>query len=239
MNKIAALTGRQYNLVDYYGHPEADRVVVIMGSASETCEQVADKLNADGEKVGVVKVRLFRPWPTERLIEAIPQTVKKISVLDRTREDGALGAPMYLDVSATFAEKAQSGSGVAKGLVNPDLIVGGTYGLASKEFTPATAKAVFDDLKSDAPKNKFVVGINDDVTHTSLPVGPEFEVQPEGTTQCIFWGLGTDGTVGANKQAIKTIGNNSDMHTQGTVLTRSSFLPFHYVPTRTSCTRCL
>ena len=207
MDEVGALTGRNYKLVEYVGHEEPEHVVVMMGSASETTQETAMHLNAtNGEKNGVVKVRLFRPWPAEAFLNEIPASTKKITVLDRTREDGALGCPLYLDVSATLSEAGRAG----------DMeLIGGQFGLASKEYTPKDVRSVFDNMKQENPKHKFVVGINDDVTHTSLPIGPNFSTQPEGTKQCIFWGLGTDGTVGANKQAIRMIGANTDLYTQG------------------------
>jgi sulfite reductase alpha subunit-like flavoprotein/pyruvate/2-oxoacid:ferredoxin oxidoreductase beta subunit/pyruvate/2-oxoacid:ferredoxin oxidoreductase alpha subunit/Pyruvate/2-oxoacid:ferredoxin oxidoreductase gamma subunit/Pyruvate/2-oxoacid:ferredoxin oxidoreductase delta subunit len=204
MNEVGAMVGRPYQLCDYHGAADADRVIVVMGSASETVNQAVTYLNAKGEKVGVVKLRLFRPWPAEMLMKEIPASVKTITVLDRTREDGALGCPVYLDVAATCMEAGRDVK-----------VIGGQFGLASKEFTPNQAVAAFDNMNAETPHNKFVLGINDDVTHTSLAVGPDFNSQPEGTRQCLFWGLGTDGTVGANKQAIKTIGKHTDMYTQG------------------------
>jgi len=204
MNEVAAITGRQYHLFDYHGAPDAERVAVIMGSAASTVRECVDYLNAKGEKVGVLKVRLYRPWDAEAFKAAMPETARDIVVLDRTREDGAFGSPLFLDVAATFQ--------VARDVRN---IVGGQYGLASKEFTPKHALAAFENLKQDKPMHNFVVGINDDVTHTSLPIGDEIDTLPAGTKQCLFWGLGTDGTVGANKAAIKTIGDNTPLFTQG------------------------
>lgn len=204
LEEVFKITGRRYHLFDYYGHPEADRLIVIMGSASRTCEEVVDYLGNKGEKLAVLKVRLYRPWSAEHLLAAIPKSVKKICVLDRTKEEGALGMPLYLDVSVSFAEAQRQ-----------CVIVGGTYGLASKEFTPAMAKAVYDNLLEDKPKNRFVIGIHDDVTHTSLPYGEEFLCLPPGTKQCVVWGFGTDGTVGANKAAIKLLSEQTDLHVQG------------------------
>eukprot|EP00008_Paramoeba_atlantica_P012592 CAMPEP_0201489504 /NCGR_PEP_ID=MMETSP0151_2-20130828/22837_1 /ASSEMBLY_ACC=CAM_ASM_000257 /TAXON_ID=200890 /ORGANISM="Paramoeba atlantica, Strain 621/1 / CCAP 1560/9" /LENGTH=1796 /DNA_ID=CAMNT_0047875119 /DNA_START=111 /DNA_END=5501 /DNA_ORIENTATION=- len=203
MRDIEKMTGRSYHLFDYVGHPEADRVVVCMGSAALTCEEVSNYLNAEGEKVGVVKVRLFRPWSTKYLLEALPPTVKKIACLDRTYEAGAGGLPLHKDISFSLHESGKEGVEV----------VGGCYGLASKEFTPAMCKSVFDNLKEERPKNFFSIGINDDVTHSSLTFGEEFTPDPTAT-QCVFWGLGGDGTIGANKQAIKLIGENPDYHCQ-------------------------
>jgi pyruvate-ferredoxin/flavodoxin oxidoreductase len=204
MDEVGEVTGRHYKLYEYYGHPEADRVTVAMGSATRTLEETCDYLNANGEQVGVMKVRLFRPFAASTFVNAFPESAKKISVLDRTREEGAMGMPLYLDTTVAFSEANDQRQ-----------IVGGQFGLASREFTPAMAKAVYDNLKADEPRNRFVVGVVDDVTHTSLDYGEEFNCLPEGTKQCVFWGFGTDGTVGANKQAIKTIGTQTPMAGQG------------------------
>jgi len=204
MKQVSELTGRTYNLFDYIGAPDADRVVVSMASSCDVIEETVNHLNAQGEKIGLLKVRLYRPWSTEHFLAALPDSVQGIAVLDRTKEPGALGEPLYLDIKSVF-----QGSG------KDVLIVGGRYGLGSKDFTPAMAKAVFDNLTLDEPKNGFTVGIEDDVTHTSLPLPAEMDATPEGTIQCMFWGLGSDGTVGANKNAIKIIGDNTDMYAQG------------------------
>lgn len=204
MRQVAQLTGRQYRLFDYAGHPEADRVVIAMGSACETLGEVVDRLNEEGERVGLIKVRLFRPFSMEHLLRVIPGTAETITVLDRTKEPGCLGEPLYTDVCTAFCEDGRVPT-----------IVGGRYGLGSKEFTPAMAKAVFDNMRGLSPKNHFTVGIEDDVTFTSLEVGPDIDTGPAGTVQCKFFGLGADGTVGANKQAIKIIGDNTDMYAQG------------------------
>ena len=204
MKKVSNLTGRNYRLFDYVGHPEAERVVIAMGSACETMEETINHLIKNGEKVGLIKVRLYRPFSGEHLLAAIPASARAIAVLDRTKEPGSLGEPLYLDVLSAFAE--------AKKLPT---IVGGRYGLGSKDFTPAHAKAVLDNLKSQSPKNHFTVGIEDDVTYTSLEQGPLMDTVPEGTVQCKFFGLGADGTVGANKQAIKIIGDHTDLYAQG------------------------
>ncbi|MFQ9492183.1 MAG: 2-oxoacid:acceptor oxidoreductase family protein, partial [Bilophila wadsworthia] len=188
---------------DYVGHPEADRIVVAMGSACETIEEVVNLLNAQGQRVGLVKVRLFRPFSTEHLLQVIPSTVKTITVLDRTKEPGCLGEPLYLDVCAAFMEKGKT----------PE-ILGGRYGLGSKEFTPAMAEAVFANMTIVGPKNHFSVGITDDVSYTSLEVGADIDTVAPGTVQCKFFGLGADGTVGANKQAIKIIGDNTELYAQ-------------------------
>jgi pyruvate-ferredoxin/flavodoxin oxidoreductase len=203
MQKVGDLTGRSYRLFDYVGDPDAENVVISMGSSCETFDEIIDYRRSQGEKVGLVKVRLYRPFSAEHLFAAIPQTAKTITVLDRTKEPGAPGEPLYLDVCTAFMEKGQT----------PKLL-NGRYGLGSKEFNPAMAMAVFDNMKADSPKNHFTVGIVDDLTDTSLEVGESIDVAPEGTVQCKFWGLGADGTVGANKSAIKIIGDNTDMYAQ-------------------------
>ncbi len=203
MKKVGDLTGRKYKLFDYVGAPDATNVVVSMGSSCETIEEVVNYLTAKGEKVGLVKVRLYRPFVTEKFFDALPATAKRIAVLDRTKERGALGDPMYVDICTAFMEKGKTAT-----------IINGRYGLGSKEFTPGMAKAVFDNLAGEAPKNHFTVGIIDDVSHSSLEFEEGFDVAPEGTVQCKFWGLGADGTVGANKSAIKIIGDNTDMYAQ-------------------------
>eukprot|EP01059_Diplonema_ambulator_P020307 TRINITY_DN3404_c0_g1_i1.p1 TRINITY_DN3404_c0_g1~~TRINITY_DN3404_c0_g1_i1.p1 ORF type:complete len:1855 (+),score=788.42 TRINITY_DN3404_c0_g1_i1:131-5695(+) len=202
MDEVYQLTGRKYSLVEYHGAPDADRVVIVMGSAAETTEETVDYLIDKGEKVGVVKVRLFRPWPADRLLAAIPKSCTKVCVLDRTKEDGAHGNPLYLDVCATHSD-----AGVRR------KIVGGVFGLASKEFTPGQVIAIFENLKQETPKNHFNIGINDDVTHTSLDFDNNIDII-KNTTQCIFWGLGGDGTIGANKAAIKTITMDAGLYGQ-------------------------
>ncbi len=205
MKKVSALTGRKYNLFDYVGHEEADRVVVAMGSACETLEEVVSHLIDKGERVGLVKVRLYRPFVKDAFLRALPNSVETITVLDRTKEPGSLGEPLYEDVCTVFMEKGEM-----------PLILGGRYGLGSKDFTPAMAKAVFDNMKKAGPKNHFTVGIEDDVTRLSLDYEEEIEdTTPPGTVQCKFWGLGSDGTVGANKSAIKIIGDNTPLYAQG------------------------
>jgi len=204
MQKVAALTGRKYGLFDYVGDPEAERVIISMGSSCETIEEVVNYLVERGEKVGLVKVRLYRPFSAEHMFAAIPESAGRIAVLDRTKEKGALGDPLYVDVCTAFVQRGG----------DIPTIVNGRYGLSSKEFNPSMVKAVFDNLKAETPKNHFTVGIVDDVTHTSLEVEEGFDVAPEGTVQCKFWGLGADGTVGANKSAIKIIGDNTDMFAQ-------------------------
>ncbi|MBC2594785.1 pyruvate:ferredoxin (flavodoxin) oxidoreductase [Ruficoccus amylovorans] len=205
MNKLGKATGRHYSLVDYAGDPEADRVVVVMGSGAETCEQTANWLNQNGEKVGVIKVRLYRPFPLDAFIDAIPASVKSIAVLDRTKEPGSLGEPLYQDVITALAQRP---------LRREITVVGGRYGLGSKEFDPAMAKAVFDNLKADAPKTGFTVGIIDDVTNTSLPVSEDFDLEAPDIFRAVFFGLGSDGTVGANKNSIKIIGEETDNYAQ-------------------------
>lgn len=203
MKKVGDLTGRYYNLFDYVGALDATQVIVSMGSSCETIEEVVNHLNKNGEKVGLIKVRLYRPFVAEQFFAALPETVERIAVLDRTKERGALGDPLYVDICTAFMEKNQT-----------PMIINGRYGLGSKEFTPGMVKAVYDNLSSPTPKNHFTVGIIDDVTHSSLDFEEGFDVAPEGTVQCKFWGLGADGTVGANKSAIKIIGDNTDMYAQ-------------------------
>ena len=203
MNEINKITGRNYKLFNYYGAPDADRIIIAMGSACDAIEETIDYLNSNGEKVGLVKVHLYRPFSIEHFINIIPQTVKKIAVLDRTKEPGALGEPLYQDVVTAYFERN----------THP-LIVAGRYGLASKDFTPAQIIAIYENLKLDNPKNHFTVGINDDVTHLSLPVQDPINVSPKETISCKFWGLGSDGTVGASKNSIKIIGDHTDMYVQ-------------------------
>jgi pyruvate-ferredoxin/flavodoxin oxidoreductase len=203
MDKVGALTGRPYKLFDYVGAPDAERVVVLMGSGCETAEEVTNRLIEQGEKVGLVKVRLFRPFDCAALLAVIPATANVVTVLDRTKEPGAPGEPLYLDVCAAFQHSSLSPT-----------ILAGRYAMGSKEFSPSRVKAVFDNMAGEK-KNHFTVGIVDDVTFTSLPIGETFSTVPEGTVQCKFWGLGADGTVGANKSAIKIIGDNTDLYAQG------------------------
>jgi pyruvate-ferredoxin/flavodoxin oxidoreductase len=204
MKKVSALTGRTYHLFDYVGAPDADRVIIMMGSGCEIAEEAVGYLNEKGEKVGLIKVRLYRPFSVDHFINALPKSVKKIAVLDRTKETTAFGEPLYLDVLSVLQDRN----------LHP-LVIGGRYGLGSKDFTPTMVKAVFDNLKQPSPKNHFTVGINDDVTNTSLPLGEQIDTAPEGLIRCKFWGIGGDGTVGANKDAIKIIGDNTDMYVQG------------------------
>ncbi len=203
MKKISKITGRSYHPFDYYGAPDAENVIVAMGSVCETIEQTIDALAKKGEKIGLVKVRLYRPWAPEYLKKVLPKTVKKITVIDRTKESGALGDPLYLDVRNMFY-----------GEKNAPEIFAGRYGLGSKDTTPGQIVAIYKNMKANKPKDHFTVGINDDVTKTSLSYRP-FNAEPKGTVSCKFWGLGSDGTVGANKQAIKIIGDKTDKYAQG------------------------
>ena len=213
MNKFAELTGRQYKLFDYYGAPDAKRVIVMMGSGAETAEETVEYLSERmEEKVGLIKVRLYRPFSQKHLLEALPKTVESIAVLDRTKEPGATGEPLYLDIVTALAEAMSSEE---KPFEKTPKIVGGRYGLSSKEFTPTMVKAVFDNLKSEKPKNHFTIGINDDVTNTSLDFDPDFVIQGEDVVGAMFYGLGADGTVGANKNSIKIIGEETENYAQG------------------------
>lgn len=204
MAQVSALTGRSYHLFDYAGHPEAERVIIAMGSSCEAIEETVDYLMAQGEKVGVLKVRLYRPFSAEHFLAALPKTVQKIAVMDRTKEPGSLGEPLYQDVCTAFMQKDSR-----------PVIVGGRYGLGSKEFDPSMIKAVFDNLAEATPKNHFTVGINDDVTNTSLEVKEKIDAAPEGLIRAKFFGLGSDGTVGANQNSIRIIGDHTDMFAQG------------------------
>jgi pyruvate-ferredoxin/flavodoxin oxidoreductase len=206
MNKVNAKIGTNYKLFNYYGAPDADHIIIAMGSVCDTIEETIDYLNSTaGTKLGLVKVRLYRPFVAEKLIEAIPDTVKQISVLDRTKEPGSLGEPLYLDVVA-----ALKGSKFDK-----VTICGGRYGLGSKDTTPAQIKAVYwNDCKKAEFKSRFTIGIKDDVTNLSLDTEEKLNSAPKGTTACKFWGLGADGTVGANKNSIKIIGDHTDMYAQ-------------------------
>ena len=203
MAKVSDLVGRQYHLFDYVGDPEAERVVVSMASSCDVIEETVNYLTSLGERVGLIKVRLYLPFSMERFLNALPATARRIAVLDRTKAPGSLGEPLYQDVCTVFQERGEA-----------QVIVGGRYGLGSKDFTPTMVKAVFDSLRSRTPKNHFTVGIVDDVSHTSLELAEEIDPSPAGTVRCKFWGLGADGTVGANKNAIKIIGENTDMYAQ-------------------------
>ncbi|MCD6435509.1 MAG: pyruvate:ferredoxin (flavodoxin) oxidoreductase [Clostridiales bacterium] len=204
MNDISKLTGREYKLFNYVGAPDAENIIIAMGSVTDTIEETVEYLVAKGEKVGLIKVRLFRPFSEKYFFDIFPSTVKKIAVLDRTKEPGSLGEPLYQDIRTLFYEKE-----------NKPVIVGGRFGLGSKDTTPSHIKAVYDNLKLENPKNGFTLGINDDVTHLSLEVKDTIITEPEGTVRCKFWGLGSDGTVGANKSAIKIIGDKTDLYAQG------------------------
>ncbi len=212
MDRFAQLTGRQYHLFDYAGAPDAERVIILMGSGAETAEETARYLMEQGEKVGVVTVHLYRPFSARHLMKALPATVRKIAVLDRTKEPGAAGEPLYEDVVAAVYEGLSQGFAPFK---QAPVIVGGRYGLSSKEFTPAMVKAVFDELQKDQPRNHFTVGIEDDVSRLSLSYDPSFSIEDPQTVRCVFFGLGADGTVSANKNSIKIIGEETDNYAQG------------------------
>lgn len=203
MNKMAELTGRKYHLFDYYGAPDAEHIIVAMGSVTETIMQTIDYYNQMGEKYGLVKVHLYRPFSVSHLLDIIPSTTRSIAVLDRTKEPGAVGEPLYVDVCSAYKDKD-----------NSPIIVGGRYGLASKDTTPKHIRAVYENLKQDQPKNSFTIGIIDDITKTSLHSEEVIDAEPSDMMACQIWGLGSDGTVGANQQAIKIIGNNSDLKVQ-------------------------
>jgi pyruvate-ferredoxin/flavodoxin oxidoreductase len=206
MDHFAKITGRSYHLFDYVGDPQAERVIILMGSGAETASETAQFLTEKGEKVSVIKVHLFRPFSAEHLVKALPKTVKTIAVLDRTKEPGAAGEPLYQDVVTAISEAFPG---------QKPRVIGGRYGLSSKEFTPAMVKGVFDELTKAVPKNHFTVGILDDVSHTSIEYDPEFSIESSEIVRCIFWGLGSDGTVGANKNSIKIIGDETDNYAQG------------------------
>ncbi|HRC82745.1 MAG TPA: pyruvate:ferredoxin (flavodoxin) oxidoreductase [Rectinema sp.] len=212
MKQFAELTGRAYKLFDYVGAKDAERVIILMGSGADTAEETAEHLVKQGEKVGVIKVHLYRPFSVEHFIKTIPATVKSIAVLDRTKESGSIGEPLYEDVRTSIGEAMGNHSAPFN---NWPTVVGGRYGLGSYEFTPAMVKAVFDNLKLEHPKNHFTIGINDDVSFTSLPYDEEFHLPGDGIVQCLFYGLGSDGTVGANKNSIKIIGDETDNCAQG------------------------
>ncbi|MGE5441857.1 MAG: pyruvate:ferredoxin (flavodoxin) oxidoreductase [Bacteroidota bacterium] len=212
MDKFAELTGRRYRLFDYFGAPDAERVLVIMGSGADTARETVDFLVAKGEKVGVVQVHLFLPFSASHFFAVLPATTKAIAVLDRTKEPGSTGEPMYTDVVTTFMEAITQGTLPTAGIPR---IIGGRYGLSSKEFPPSMVKAVLDELKKDKPKNHFTVGIHDDVFSTSLEWDPNFSTEPDDVFRALFYGLGADGTVGANKNTIKIIGENPEFHAQG------------------------
>ncbi len=212
MDKFAEVVGRKYKLFDYVGAPDAERVIVMMGSGAEAAEEAVEALVARGEKVGLVKVRLYRPFSVKHLYEALPVTVQSVAVLDRTKEAGAGGEPLYLDVVNAIQEGQRQGYGSVK--LWP-IVIGGRYGLSSKEFTPAMVKAVYDNLTLAKPKEHFTVGIHDDLNHTSLDYDADFSTEPDSVVRAMFYGLGADGTVGANKNSIKIIGENTDNYAQG------------------------
>ena len=212
MDKFARLVGRSYHLFDYVGAPDAERVVILMGSGAEAAQEAVEHLNTCGEKVGVLKVRLYRPFSIEHFVNSLPATVKTLATLDRTKEPGSPGEPLYVDVATAVSEAISTGKTPFKAYPR---IIGGRYGLSSKEFTPAMVKAVFDEMLEEKPRNHFTVGIEDDVTHTSLEYDPAFSTEDPSTVRAIFYGLGADGTVGANKNSIKIIGEDTDNNAQG------------------------
>jgi pyruvate-ferredoxin/flavodoxin oxidoreductase len=205
MDRLADRTGRQYRLVQYSGDPDADRVIILMGSAAETARETAAYLNARGERVGVLQVRLYRPFPAEELLEALPASVRAIAVLDRTKEPGSHGEPLFLDVISAISEARE----------RLPKVIGGRYGLSSKEFTPGMVAGVFAELARDRPLRRFTIGITDDVSGTSLPFDASLDIEPSGTVRAVFFGLGSDGTVGANKNTIKILGSDPQLHAQG------------------------
>ncbi|HEX2911344.1 MAG TPA: pyruvate:ferredoxin (flavodoxin) oxidoreductase [Chloroflexia bacterium] len=209
MDKLAARVGRKYHLFDYTGSHDADRVIVVMGSGAETVEETVRHLNAQGERVGVLNVHLYRPFSVEHFINALPASTRTIAVLDRTKEPGSAGEPLYLDVIAALTE------GAGDHFHSFPQVIGGRYGLSSKEFTPAMVKGIYDEMLKVEPKNHFTIGINDDVSHTSLDYDPNFSIESHDTVRCVFWGLGSDGTVGANKNSIKIIGETTHNFAQG------------------------
>ncbi len=212
MDEFAARTGRSYHLFDYEGDPQATRVLVIMGSGGDTVAQLVRHMNTSGEKVGLLRVRLYRPFDVAAFLEAIPPSTRAIAVLDRTKEPGSTGEPLYLDVQAALSEAAAEGQSALEG---PVRVIGGRYGLSSKEFTPAMVKAIFEELNKDSPKNHFTIGIRDDVSMTSLEFDPTFQIEPEDTVRALFYGLGADGTVSANMNSIKIIGEQTPRYAQG------------------------
>ena len=212
MEKFTRVVGRAYHLFDYVGAPDAEHVVILMGSGADAAHEAVDYLTAHGEKVGLLKVRLYRPFSTEHFLKALPATVKTLSTLDRTKEPGAAGEPLYVDVVTTLSEAMAAGQAPFK---TAPRVLGGRYGLSSKEFTPAMVKAVFDNAASAHPKNHFTVGIEDDVTNTSLKFDPEYSTEAPETVRALFFGLGSDGTVSANKNSIKIIGEETESYAQG------------------------
>ncbi len=228
MDQLAKLVGRQYHLFDYVGAPDAERVMVLMGSGCETVEETVNYLVERGEKVGLVKVRLYRPFAVEQFLAALPATTRVIAALDRTKEPGATGEPLYQDVVIAVSEGLVGGA--APFALFPK-ILGGRYGLSSKEFTPAMVKGVFDEMAKAKPKNHFTIGIQDDVTHTSLEFDPGFNIEPPDVTRAVFWGLGSDGTVGANKNSIKIIGEERPSTPKATLsMTPKGRGAYHFAP---------
>ena len=213
MDELAARTGRAYRLADYHGAPDADRVIVVMGSAAGAIEETVDTLVAAGESVGLLRLRLFQPFPAAEVLSALPPTVRSIAVLDRTKEPGAVGEPLYLSVVGALAEAMDTDE---PPFASAPRVIGGRYGLSSKEFSPAMVKPIFDALAAEHPKRHFTVGIYDDVTHLSLPIDADFRyARPDGEVEAVFVGLGSDGTVGANKSSVKIIGENTELFAQG------------------------
>ena len=210
MDRFAAQTGRAYRLFDYYGAPDAERVIILMGSGADVAEEAVDLMVKQGEKIGLLKVRLYRPFDASAFLGALPKTVKSIATLDRCKEPGGAGEPLYQDILTVLAENAASLPFAAM-----PKVIGGRYGLSSKEFTPAMVKGVFDELAKPAPKNHFTIGINDDVSHSSLDYDPNFSTEDPKTVRALFYGLGSDGTVGANKNSIKIIGSETPNYAQG------------------------
>jgi len=212
MDKFEKVVGRRYELFQYFGAEDAERIIVLMGSGAETTEETVEYLMKQGEKVGLIKVRLYRPFSVKHFINSLPVTVKIISTLDRTKEPGSIGEPLYTDIVTAIQEGVSMGVSHFK---DTPKIIGGRYGLSSKEFTPAMIKGLFDEMKKDIPKNHFTIGINDDLTHTSISYNPDFSIEPTDRTRAVFYGLGSDGTVGANKNSIKIIGEETDNYAQG------------------------
>ena len=212
MDKFEKVVGRRYELFQYFGAKDAERIMVLMGSGAETAEETVEYLMKQGEKVGLIKVRLYRPFSVKHFINSLPVTIKIISTLDRTKEPGSIGEPLYTDIVTAIQEGVSMGVSHFK---DTPKIIGGRYGLSSKEFTPAMIKGLFDEMKKDIPKNHFTIGINDDLTHTSISYNPDFSIEPTDRTRAVFYGLGSDGTVGANKNSIKIIGEETDNYAQG------------------------
>src|SRR5450432_57080 len=210
MDQLAQRTGRHYGLVDYSGHPEAERVLVVMGSGGETVRETVAYLQAQGERVGVAQLRLYRPFPAQALAQALPASVRRVAVLDRTKEPGSFGEPLFLDVLAALTESHADGERE----LMPS-VIGGRYGLSSKEFTPGMVAGVFEELGRKRPKRRFTIGINDDVSATSLSYDASLDIEPRETVRAVFFGLGSDGTVGANKNTIKILGSEESRHAQG------------------------